>query len=108
MFQKIYKYILYNSLYYTIKDLQVQKNFYNITKNNYQNWDFKFFDKLFFMVNKSYNEIEKNSTNIFYMSFPPFMVLFLNDKKFVDMIKDYYKNTVFNDFENLYIQKLLN
>jgi hypothetical protein len=91
MIEKIHKYILYTSLYYTIKDKEIRKYFYENTRNKYIIWDYKKFDKFFELVNKNYDDIEKTYTNIFYLSLPETIILFLKDEKMLSILEKYKK-----------------
>ena len=92
MLERIYKYFLYTSLYYTIKDDEIRSFFYENTRNKYKYWDNKKFDKMFEIVNKKYEDIEKTYTNIFYLSIPEIVILFLKDEKMLNILEEYKKN----------------
>lgn len=100
MIERIHKYILYTSLFYNIKDKEIRNYFYENTRDKYINWDYKKFDKFFELVNKNYDEIEKTYTNIFYLSLPEIIILFLKDEKMLSILEKYKKGEGNDDDEN--------
>ena len=82
MFEKLYKYFLYTSLYHQIKDSDIRNYFYEFTKSRYQRWDTVMFNNFFQLINKRYIDIEKTILNFSYISYPEILILFIKDERF--------------------------
>ena len=86
------KYFKYHLLKRKIKDPEIKLLFEELTSNEYQNWNNRYFYDLNYVIDNGYG-ILKGYTKIFLLGLPDIWILLLNDKNFlyVSSLPSYFK-----------------